>query len=161
VSTSLVVLAEGQGYLFAVWRNLFLLDFRVGPTIEGLRNSVRAKQLARVHAPKGGLAVLNFLAPGPMPSAEVRQVAAEVQHKDTEDTLCHATVVEATGFAGSAMRGVLTGLNTFGRAPYPRKVFGDVIEALAWQATTLAAPPDWMPGARVAIEELKRRRTSA
>ena len=74
--SSLVVLAEGQGYRFAVWRNLFLLDFTTTPSVEALRASVQAKKSARLHNPKGGFAVLNFLAPGPMPSSEERQVAS-------------------------------------------------------------------------------------
>lgn len=157
MSIELAVLAEGTGYLHAVWRNLFILDFRSTPTIEGLERSLDAKKIAVERSP-AGLAVLNFLGPGPLPNAEVREVAAAVQHKDVRGTLCHATVVEATGFSGSAMRSVLTGLNAFGKVGYPRKVFGTSDEALRWQATTLNAPPGWMEAAREAIETVRQRR---
>jgi hypothetical protein len=154
---ALTVLAEGPGFQFAIWRNLYIIDFASTPTVEGLRTTVRAKQAAVAHSPSG-LVVLNFLAPGPLPSAEVREAAAAAQKQDTQGVLCHATVVEATGFAGSAMRSVLTGLNTFERSTFPRKVFGDVEEALVWQAAQTKAPADWQAGARQAISDLKKRR---
>jgi hypothetical protein len=134
-----------------------MIDFRTTPSIEGLRATVGAKQAASAQSP-AGLAVLNFLAPGPLPSAEVRKIAAEVQEADHKGVLCHATVVEATGFAGSAMRSVLTGMRAFDRSPFPRKVFGDVDETLSWLATTSKASADWLIGARAAVDELRRRR---
>ena len=154
----LSVLAEGPGYLFALWRNLYIIDFRSTPTIEGLRATVSAKKAAVKQSP-GGLAVVNFLAPGPLPSAEVRQVASEVQSADLSDVLCHATIVEATGFAGSAMRSVLTGMRVFEKSPFPRKVFGEVTEALTWSAQQAKASAEWQIGAHKAVDELRARRT--
>ena len=156
--TELPILAQGDGYTFALWRNLFLLDFRSTPLVEALEMSVKAKKLARDQWRAGGFAVLNFLAPGPLPAAEVREVAAKVQHEDTADTLCHATVVEATGFSGSAFRSVLTGLNAFQRQSFPRKVFGSADEAIEWQAQTCKLDRDWLLGARRAVGQLRALR---
>ena len=154
----LTTLAEGPGFYFAIWRNLYMLDFRTTPTVEGLRATVGAKKVAVAHSP-GGLAVLNFLAPGPLPSSDVRAVATEVQSADLADVLCHATIVEATGFAGSAMRSVLTGMRAFDRSPFPRKVFGDVDETLKWVATTTNAKSDWVVSAKQAVDALRARRS--
>jgi hypothetical protein len=153
----LTTLAEGPGYFFALWKNLYILDFRSTPTVEGLRATVGAKKVAVAQSP-AGLAVLNFLAPGPLPSTEVRHVAQEVQTADTAGTLCHATVVEATGFAGSAMRSVLTALRAFDRSPFPRKVFGDVDESLSWMVQQSQQSAEWVIGAKQAVAELRKRR---
>lgn len=157
MSSPLTILTEGSGYCFALWRNLYLLDFCGTPTVEGIRATLSAKQAAVVKSP-GGLAVLNFLAPGPLLTAEARQIASEVQSADVKDVLCHGTVVEATGFAGSAMRSVLTAMRAFDKSPFPRKVFGDVGEAIRWQADTTKASAEWTIGARIAVDEMRRRR---
>ena len=150
------VISRGEGYLIGCWRNLYVIDFRVTPTIEAIDKSVAGKRTVLERHPQG-VVVLNFLAQGPMPPSEVRAHAAKAQTKDIAGVLGHATVIDATGFAASAMRSILTGLFLVERHPFPRKVFSASQDAVSWLSQQSSATADWAPGALRAANELRRR----
>ena len=47
---------------------------------------------------------------------------------------CHATVILADGFTGSALRSVLTAIFAVSGVKYPKQVFATVEEAVDWVA---------------------------
>jgi hypothetical protein len=50
---------------------------------------------------------------------------------------CLCWLVEGSGFQGSMVRGVLTGVKMFGRLPFETHVSTDMAEALRWTFTRL------------------------
>ena len=59
---------------------------------------------------------------------------AELTTRTANEVRAHATVVQASGFAGSALRSVLTAIFSMSGSTYPKKVFADLESASSWLA---------------------------
>jgi len=156
VSPEINVIARGETFCFASWRQAYILDFRDTPTIQSLDMSVLGKREVCAQNP-GGIVVLNIV-PGdrPLPSAEVRDYAAQKQGEDLDGVLAHATVVTGAGFRPGTLRSMLAGLYLVSRSPFPRKVFSTVDEAVLWQATVTKSGRPWSVGLIDAVAEVQR-----
>lgn len=154
------ILGRGSDHVVALWRQVYIVDFHDTPSKEALDAAVLGKGEAHAANP-GGVVVLNLL-PGdrPLPSAEVRDYAERKQSEDLAGVLAHATVVTGEGFRAGALRSMLAGLYLVSRSPFPRKVFSDVGEAAAWQATIVSAGRDWAPGLVAAVAAVRAPRAT-
>lgn len=152
------VIAKGRGYLFASWRQAYVLDWRDTTTKESLDAAVLGKRSVYADNP-AGIVVFNLLASeSPLPSSEIREYAERKQSEDTEGVLCHATVVDGRGFWASTMRSMLAGLYLVSRSPFPRKVFSNVDEAAAWQSIMAKAGRAWAQGLGDAVRAIRGMR---
>lgn len=145
-SPEVKVISRGKDYCFASWRQVYILEFRDTVSIEALDASVLGKREVYAANPSG-IVVFNLL-PGdrPLPSSEVRDYAERKQGEDLAGVLAHATVVTGAGFRAGTVRSMLAGLFLVSRSPFPRKVFSNVEEAAAWEATVLKAGRTWSNG---------------
>lgn len=83
------------------------------------------------------------------PSAEMRKATSESNDRLAEVGLVGiAGVLSQKGFAGSLMRGVITGLTLLSRTKYPFKVFERTEDGATWLCQRLAAH-----GARMSASE--------
>jgi hypothetical protein len=151
-SPEVKVISRGKDYCFASWRQAYILEFRDTPSIEALDASVLGKREVYAANPQG-VVVFN-LVPGdrPLPSAEVREYAERKQGEDLAGVLAHATVVTGNGFRAGTFRSMLAGLYLVSRSSFPRKVFSNVDEAAAWQATILKTGRAWSTGLVEAVQ---------
>lgn len=79
------------------------------------------------------------------PSPEMRKVSAAANDRlARHGMVSFAGVLTQTGFAGSVVRGVITGLTLLSRSRYPFKVFEEHAEAAAWLSQNLAARGEHM-----------------
>ncbi len=147
------VLARGDGYRFGLFRDVYVLEWTRAVTLESLEQTLRQKQVAIMENP-GGLIVLNLLTSA-APSPEVRERASRIQDEDVSGTICHATVVEEGGFRAGAIRAALTGLYLASKQRFPRKVFSNVPEAMAWCASQARKPAGWAVEVCEAIATLR------
>ena len=69
-----------------------------------------------------------------MPDQRVRAALARLADKTSQEVACHATVILAEGFTGSALRSVLTAIFALSGAKYPKQVFATVEDAVDWVA---------------------------
>ncbi len=149
------VISKDAKFLFAAWRQAYILDFRDTPTIRSLDAAVVGKREMHKQHPDG-IVVLNLLASeSPLPSSEVRDYAARKQTEDPGGVSCHATVVDGRGFWAGTMRSMMATLFLVGRSPFPRKVFSTVDEAAAWQATVVRGGRPWAQGLVDAVSRIR------
>lgn len=67
-----------------------------------------------------------------MPTAGARNALAAQGRKWAKETAAVAVVIEHTGFFGSAMRSVVTGIQLLAKAEFPIRVFASLQEAADW-----------------------------
>jgi hypothetical protein len=99
-----------------------------------------AEATMRAHnqALRGGSGKVSVLAivegvPG-LPDQPVRAALARLADKTSDEVGCHATVILAEGFKGSALRSVLTAIFALSGVKYPKQVFATVKDAADWMA---------------------------
>lgn len=73
------------------------------------------------------------------PSSEVREIYAEVAANSQIVQRARLNLVEAEGFAGATVRGVLTGMNLLRRLSIPQHVAKDPVAGMTWLFSVL--PP--------------------
>jgi hypothetical protein len=151
------VFTEQDDFCCGLWRNLFISDFRTTASVESLYAVMKWQAEACKRNPSG-IATLSMVGPGPLPNAEVRKVSEEVNQLNQTGVLSVALVVEVTGFVGSALRGIITGLNMVKKTPYPIKVFDTTDKAVPWTRDAIRADASWERGATAAIRDMKARR---
>lgn len=69
-----------------------------------------------------------------MPDQRVRAALARLADQTSQEVACHATVIRADGFTGSALRSVLTAIFALSGVKYPKQVFATVEDAVDWVA---------------------------
>ena len=75
------------------------------------------------------------------PSKEVRRIYAEFTASGLIAQRARLNLIEADGFAGATVRGVLTGMNLLHRPPFPQHVDKDPLAGLLWLFSTLPPAP--------------------
>ena len=99
--------------------------------------AAEAARLGRLHT--GETSFLNMITRGtPAPSEAVRAEFQRMIKEGPGKLRCAAIVAEVSGFQGSVVRGVVTGLMMVVRPAFPMKVHGSVAEAAAWIAAQAA-----------------------
>ncbi|HWO13398.1 MAG TPA: hypothetical protein VNN80_28050 [Polyangiaceae bacterium] len=93
------------------------------------------------------------------PSTEMRKASSLSNDRMTELGLVGiAGVLSQHGFAGSLMRGVITGLTLLSRTRYPFKVFDNHDDGALWLSQRLAAYDARMPARECALVVARARR---
>jgi hypothetical protein len=125
-----------------------LLQRWFGPVaLADAESALRAHVIAR-EATKEQILVLAVVDGVPaLPSHDVREALAKMADTTAHEVAAHATVVAAEGFAGSALRSVMTAIFSMSRTKYPRRVFSDVYEAATWLASHSSLSPSAILGA--------------
>lgn len=75
---------------------------------------------------------------------------------------CSSVVFEGSGFRAAALRGIVTGVALFARAPFPHTVFAKADSAVDWQVAHLRAIcPNLTPGALITgVNSLRKSHVS-
>ena len=85
---------------------------------------------------RDGLGCIVVIPAGTKPPSEAQRVAiAGMLTRARAHLNALVWVVEARGFEGAAVRGILLGLSLFGKRPYPTQVSTQIHDALGWLAT--------------------------
>lgn len=125
----LVIAADGP-VVFVLWTG-------VAPEVADVRASLPAL-LDHVRRSKTGAGLVVGMHPStPVPSKEVREAIQTEMAKLDPLLLCVATVVSKEGFAGSAMRAMLSTLQLLVRPKHPVKVFATAFEAASFVSLEL------------------------
>jgi hypothetical protein len=145
------VLARGDGWLFAVWDQAYILDWKTSISIENLDASVAGARTVLETVPQ--LATINIIHKRmPLPSTELREYAKKKMAESPRGVRCHATALTERGFWASAMRAAMTGLYMVERTDFPRKVFGELVEAVDWSGEVLGRDLAWCRKALAAAQ---------
>jgi hypothetical protein len=116
-----------------VWDHLVLVIWRGVCDAAAVQRLERAGMDVLRRHPRGAALMGVVESTGVPPSAEMRKASAAVNDRLARQGLVGvAGVLTQTGFAGSVVRGVITGLTLLSRSDYPFKVFDNHTEAAAW-----------------------------
>lgn len=112
-----------------------LLQHWFGPVLMAdAEATLRAHNLAfRSGTGKVSVLVVVDGLPG-LPDHDVRMALSKLTDQTAHEVSSHATVVLSRGFLGSALRSVLTAIFAMSSATYPKQVFSNVPDAVAWTA---------------------------
>jgi hypothetical protein len=132
-----------------VWKNVVVVAWRGICDAPAIRRIEHAATVA-LDAFPGRTVVIGIVEPGGVaPSEEMRVLSAATNDRLAQKgVIGFAGVFSQSGFFGSVVRGVVTGLTLLSRYAYPFKVFAGHREAVSWLAELLDAK-----GQRLAIEE--------
>lgn len=122
------------------WDHLVLVIWRGTCDAAAVQRLERAgMEILRRH-PRGAALMGVVESTGVPPSAEMRKASAAANDRLAQHGVVGvAGVLTQTGFAGSVVRGVITGLTLLSRSDYPFKVFENHTEAAAWLGQRLAS----------------------
>jgi hypothetical protein len=135
--------------IVAVWRNVLVTVGLGAMPIEDLAMIGREHERICERYP-GGLCSLTIIPAGSragIPNAEFRAAAARMTEEWEPRFLGVARVIEADGFAGSAIRGVVTGIDLVSGTRAPTGVFRARAEAGRWLCERPRQPADVRDGA--------------
>ncbi len=148
------VLARGQGWLFAAYRDAYILDWQTDLSRASLDASVEGARTLLDSFPDG-IATLNILhKPMALPSPDLREYAKRKMLASPAGVRCHATALVERGFWASAMRAAMTGLYMVQDTPFSRRVFAETHEAIAWCSTVLGHDDAWVRAVATAVEQI-------
>jgi hypothetical protein len=123
----------------------------------------RARDLVATHAAKypSGVGILTII-PGDAspPSETVRKAMNEALRRIEGRIRCFCWVVEGAGFQGAMVRAICTGMQFFGRHPYPTHVACGATEALAWMLPHLDGGEERLSKIGTAVTKIAGHRTS-
>lgn len=121
-----------------VWKNLAVVAWRGVCDAAAVRRVEHAGALA-LEAFPGRAVVLGVVEPGGVaPSEEMRVLTAATNDRLAQKgVVAFAGVFAQSGFFGSVVRGVVTGLTLLSRNGYPFKVFAGHRDAIVWLADLL------------------------
>jgi hypothetical protein len=128
-----------------VWDHLVLVIWRGVCDTAAVQRLERAGLDAQRRHP-AGIALMGVVeSTGVPPSAEMRKASTASNDRLARHGLVGvAGVLTQTGFAGSVVRGVITGMTLLSRSDYPFKVFEDHTHAAAWLSQRLATKGERM-----------------
>ncbi|MFV8749244.1 hypothetical protein ACNOYE_01705 [Nannocystaceae bacterium ST9] len=148
------VLARGRGWLFAAWQDAYVLDWQTEVSRENLDASVEGARTLLASFP-AGIATINVLHEAmPLPPADLREYAQRKMLDSPPGVRCHATALVERGVWASVMRAAMTGLYVFQSTPFPRRVFGETREAIAWSSSVLGHDEAWIRGVAEAVAQI-------
>jgi hypothetical protein len=125
-------------------------------TPEDIKATVKCVPILRAARPEGSASIVAIEPTSGFPSEEVRRVAVNVSRETSSHTLALAIVVLGDGFWASAIRGVVTTLNSLTKSSNPRKVTRYEHEAVEWAISTLGESSQQYQGLLLsALEQLK------
>lgn len=115
-----------------------VIDRPAASTFEAMRATRLAlrSMLAKRDRPVAVLVILND-AQLAAPDDAFRREVADTWSEFESQMVAHALVNPAAGFAGAAVRGVMTGINLLSRRKFAQRVFSATDDACAWLQSEL------------------------
>jgi hypothetical protein len=136
--TDASLLVRDDSFLLGTWRPVFTVLWRRRPDVERARTMVQEFRRF-LSGQAGGVAVLVVIEAGtPPPDAMTRDLITDAMRVDAARNRGIAYVLEGTGFASAAMRGVITGTLLVVRPPYPTRVFATIEGSAPWIVSKLS-----------------------
>jgi hypothetical protein len=128
-----------QHQALAVWDHLVLVIWRGEVDVAAVQRLERAGLETLRRHPRG-IALMGVIESTAVPpSAEMRKLSAASNDRMAKQGLVGiAGILSQQGFAGSVMRGVITGLTLISRAEHPFKVFENHTDGAIWLAKQLS-----------------------
>jgi hypothetical protein len=118
----------------AVWHNVCFLIWRDKPTLDAVEEVGRHyRALATAH-PKGFVVLVIIEATTPLPDEPVRRAITRHVDEIGQKMRAIASVHEATGFFGAAVRSILTAMKMVAREKVPTQMAGSLEDAAVWLA---------------------------
>ena len=119
-------------YAAYLWKNIAIIVWFDGPTLESLRSFERGSQEMIAEHPEG-LSSINILVPGGrLPTPAARRELSRILDAHAPHHAGSAIVMRGDGFFASALRGLLTALQLLQRKTIPQQVFSDYETAVTW-----------------------------
>lgn len=130
--TSLGVLEQGPGYLFAAYQNILIASWTAqgtGPLIDALARVVAAFV---VQHPEG-ISSIHLVAAGlPLANTEAREGLSALMKLHDRALACAGTVLDGTGFWASATRSVIMGLQLMTPSSFAMRTCATDAELTGW-----------------------------
>jgi hypothetical protein len=140
-----------DGCAMAHWRNISLVVWGTQATMPLAEEFEKlATQLYESHRVTSTVHLVIHNAPIPTPDA--RALLEALTERFTSRLVCHATMVQGTGFRASTMRSFLTGVALIQRRKFKAKTFANIHDLATWLAPAHSAGS----GEACDAEELER-----
>jgi hypothetical protein len=121
-------------YCLASWHRFYIDIWRAHTTVAGV-TALREGFEAFAAKHPAGVGLLTVVEAGaPVPPNEPRVALASFLAEAADDIKYSAVIYEGTGFRAATVRGIVIGLTTLARPPYPHKIFATVEQACLWFA---------------------------
>ena len=128
---------------------------------EDIQATVKCADILNAARPQGSASIVAIDSTSSFPSEEARRVAVNVSRETSGQTLALAMVILGDGFWASAIRGVVTTINSLTKSPHPRKVMRYEHEAVEWVIQVLGESPQQYEEALLsALDQLKSAETA-
>ena len=128
---------------------------------EDIKATLKCAEILRAFRPEGSASIVAIDPTSGFPSEEARRAAVNVSRETSSQTLALAIVILGDGFWASAIRGVVTTLNSLTKSSNPRKVMRYEKEAVEWVIPTLGESTQLYEAALLsALDQLKPAETA-
>ncbi len=137
-----VELLDGEkGFTFARWRDLFIVVWRVGPTVSSVNRLSSAFGRAHAGYPRGVTTLVIIEQGSAMPDTPARELMVRDMKRLGGAQRVMGVVFEGSGFLASTVRSVLIGMLVLSRQSVSTKIFATVSEATGWLSGCGLAEP--------------------
>jgi hypothetical protein len=149
---SVEIVDRGPGYLFAVYRNVFIALWSTqgtGPLVERMEN------VSEPHIAKHpeGFSSIQLVAKGtPLATSEARERLVAVIRKHASQFACIGTVLEGEGFWASATRSLILGMRLLVPRSFEMQTYESIDELASW------LPPHHLKKTGVALDPVELAR---
>lgn len=145
-----MALGSSSHLFFCLWRN------RTTPAGVAKFAAV-IREYARDHEPDIG--IITIIEPGAkMPEPGAREALSKLLKTQGGKVVISAVAFEGDGFMAAAVRGVVVGLNSLARQPFPHRVFANIQEISTWFEAKQAEVGVAFPAAETRRYEAEFRR---
>jgi hypothetical protein len=136
----------------------FLLIRCFGTTSpDDIRATLKGHQAAVACRPHGIGSVVVVEASSAFPSEETRRVSVETMRDTNDRVAANVLILLGDGFWASALRGVITTMNSLSAAAYPKKVVRHEAEGVRWITESLGESVEkYEPVLLAALAQLKQ-----
>lgn len=141
----MVLVAKGLGrsksVLYGRCERLWLMVLTAPPNLDDMLAARPTLDAMRAHAPDG-FVTLTWVtaAAGFSMETEARQAASDITRACNDVIRAQATLIEAGGFPGAAVRMIISGMDLVASTKAPKKVFATLAETIRWCQEFNAVP---------------------
>lgn len=126
--------SRDETHYIAIWRNIMFAGFS-GSVESHMLRSMGAAVLHQLERYPSGIGLVVVAEPGCRPpAAALREEMLALRRRTVDRTLGIAFVLRGEGFAASALRAAITGIQIVIRSSFPEKVFSDPSQGIDWIA---------------------------
>jgi hypothetical protein len=133
----LVVQHRSQGVAMGTLDAFFVMRCFGAVLPDDINATVKCSEVISAYRPEGAISVVAIDPTSTFPSEETRRAALDVTRLTSSRTAAHVVIVLGDGFWASAIRGVLTTLNSLSQTNHPRKVVRYEEEGVDWAIEAL------------------------